>query len=301
MLEENAKLKGDLRAQAIAERVMLGQTDILEINLVGTKQREATALQALQDNKTMKGASKSGSCELSKSLRNLKKLVREKTKGFKQCLGEGKYDAEYLLRYRWHDCHFERLKKLNGVQTKELDVLLLKCRERLLSTTHTLGQDINEMLDKLLEEQEGLPDPSQTEVPKNCTVILKPPSHRQTRPAARFPVVADGESEQHPGAEKTGAQPRQTLLRLVAIGRFKEVDVSEKDSTRKEAQEERIMISEDDRSDEMRRTEKEYEYAEVTAPSSKPAMRVIKRHRDAHTISRRTWTSKAGRSKFKNP
>lgn len=194
--QENAKLNDDLLSQAISHRVALKRIETLENDVVCAKKREATALRALQDNGSKKGVSKGGSRELSKALRTLKKSVREKIKEFKLCLSEGKYDAEYLMRYRWHDCPFERLKKLNGVQTKELDVLLSKCRERLLATTHTLGQDIIKMLDDFSKEQEASLGSSQTEVSKVDVGLLKTSLPADGMTTGRGPDVAGAETGQ---------------------------------------------------------------------------------------------------------
>ena len=279
--QENAKFKDDLVIQAIANQTALQRIKTLEDDVIRAKEREATALRALQGSGTKKGASKSGPREFPKALRRLKKSVREKIKEFEQCLGEGKYDAEYLLRYRWHDCHFERLKKLNGVQTKELDVLLSKCRERLLSTTHTLGQDINTMLENFRKEQEASHDPTQTEILKNHAGLSKTSFFGGETTAARVAEVGGGESGQHPAAEKAGSQPTKTFFKLVADDTFKEIEAVGNGVTKKETMEEIKAILKGGRSDETQLTETEHERAEAMAPSLEPAMNVRKSKRYA--------------------
>jgi hypothetical protein len=284
--QENKKLKEDLAVQGVVNQTFSRRVRGLEDDL-RVKEREASALRSMHAKEAAKRGSESGSREHLKNLRKLQKSVRGRPKYFKQCLGDDKYNAEYLMRYRWHDCHFERLKKLNGVQTKELDMLLAKCEERLLLGTCTLGQDVNKMLDKNLNEQEALldlPEIGSSEYHANFPNTLS--RGRKSKVPIAPPIAVGGIGEDQT-AEKTRAWPNQSYVELIADDTFTEVTVAENGNFKDEATEQTKFVPEEGRSHKKRPTDKEHESAETNFSILKTAV-IRKRNWDTLNVANPT-------------
>lgn len=134
---ENSKLENQLAAQAIDHQNDLQHISHLEGDIARLQERKASASRSSQKKEKAKVASHSGIQQSLKSLWKLQRSIRERLLEFKNSHRCEKYNGEYLMQHRWHGCYFDRLKKLTKLQTEELDNLLAKCKERLVSSTHS--------------------------------------------------------------------------------------------------------------------------------------------------------------------